>query len=315
MTGIVTRIESKDYYVLSNNDEVRCTLRGKLRLEKEWKKDKMLYTDLVVVGDYVEFSLNDDGTGVIEELPERRNYLSRKAPRIKGISEKGKRFEQIISANIDYTVCVTSIKNPKFNNRVLDRMIVAAESCETKPIIVINKIDLEKKKKTNLWHEVYSALGYNVFSCSALTGKGIDVLNDFLQNKVSVFIGHSGVGKSSILNLFSDKINQYVKKISEAWDKGVHTTVTSILFKVNDSTFVIDTPGIREIEPYGISLEDVTHYFKEIAYFSTDCKFSTCTHTHEPNCRVKESVENGKILEERYDSYLRLVESLDEEKF
>ncbi|MBU2444658.1 MAG: ribosome small subunit-dependent GTPase A [Bacteroidetes bacterium] len=315
MNGIVSRIESKDYYVFTEDKEIRCSLRGKFRLEAEWKKDKLLYTDLVVVGDHVKFSLNDDGTGVIEELPERKNYLSRKAPLLKGISEKGKRVEQIIAANVDYTVCVTSTKNPKFNNRVLDRMIVTAESCKTKPVIVINKIDLEKKKKKHLWHELYSTWGYNVFSCSAETRKGIEELKDFLKDKVSVFIGHSGVGKSSILNSFSDKIDQNVEEISEAWDKGVHTTVTSVLFKINDSTFVIDTPGIREIEPYGITKKDVTHYFKELANYSRNCRFSNCTHTHEPECKVKEAVEEGNIFEERYESYLRLIESLDEEEF
>ncbi len=315
MRGIVTRIESKDYYILCDGKELRCTIRGKMRLEAEWKKDKLLYTDLVVVGDYVEFNMNQDGTGVIEELPERKNYLSRKAPRIKGISEKGKRFEQLIAANIDFTVCVTSIKNPNFNNRVLDRMIVAAESCETKPIIVINKIDLEKKKKKSFWYEVYSALGYNVFSCSAETGSGIKELHEFIKGKVSVFIGHSGVGKSSILNSLSESIDQNVEEVSEVWDKGVHTTVTSVLFKLDDSTIVIDTPGIREIEPFGISKEDVTHYFRDVAYFSRDCRFSTCTHTHEPDCKVKEAVAEGKIIEERYDSYIRLIESLDEEEF
>lgn len=315
MKGIVSRIESKDYYVLNEDKEIRCFLRGKLKLEAEWKKEKLLYTDLIVVGDYVEFELNEDGTGVIEKIPERRNYLSRKAPYIKGVSEKGKRFEQIIAANIDYTFCVVSIDKPKFNNRVLDRMLVTAESCETTPIIVINKYDLLKKKKRDYWYELYTTLGYKVIRTSVVTGQGIDEIKNTIQGKTSVFIGHSGVGKSSILNQLDPRINQKVGEISEAWNKGRHTTVTAQLFKLNENTFVIDTPGVREIEPYGLTREDITHYFREIAIVARNCKFNTCTHTHEPDCAVKEAVEDEIIPYERYESYLRLVETLDEEKF
>jgi len=319
MKGIVTRVESKDYYVLYNDGEgdkeIRCFLRGKLKLEAEWKKEKLLYTDLVVVGDYVEFELNEDGTGVIEKIPERKNYLSRKAPFIKGVSEKGKRFEQIIAANIDYAFCVVSVDKPKFNNRVLDRMLVTVESCEITPIIVINKYDLVKKKKRDFWYDLYTTLGYKVIRSSTITGQGIDEIKDLIKNKTSVFIGHSGVGKSSILNQLDPRINQKVGEVSEAWNKGRHTTVTARLFKLDNNTFVIDTPGVREIEPYGLTREDITHYFREIAIVARNCKFNSCTHTHEPDCAVKEAVEEEIIPYERYESYLRLVESLDEEKF
>jgi len=319
MKGIVTRVESKDYYVLyhdgQGDKEIRCYLRGKLKLEAEWKREKLLYTDLVVVGDYVEFEINEDGTGVIEKIPERKNYLSRKAPFIKGVSEKGKRFEQIIAANIDYTFCVVSIDKPKFNNRALDRMLVTAESCETTPIIVINKYDLVKKKKRDFWNELYTTLGYKVIRSSTVTGQGIDEIKELIKGKTSVFIGHSGVGKSSILNQLDPRINQKVGEVSEVWNKGRHTTVTARLFKLDENTFVIDTPGVREIEPYGLTREDITHYFREIAIVARDCKFNTCTHTHEPECAVKEAVEDEIIPYERYESYLRLIETLDEEKF
>ena len=319
MKGIVTRVESKDYYVLYNDGqgdkEIRCYLRGKLKLEAEWKKEKLLYTDLIVVGDYVEFELNEDGTGVIEKIPERKNYLSRKAPFIKGVSEKGKRFEQIIAANVDYTFCVVSIDKPKFNNRALDRMLVTAESCETTPIIVINKYDLVKKKKRDFWNELYTTLGYKVIRSSTVTGQGIDEIKELIKGKTSVFIGHSGVGKSSILNQLDPRINQKVGEVSEVWNKGRHTTVTARLFKLDENTFVIDTPGVREIEPYGLTREDITHYFREIAIVARDCKFNSCTHTHEPDCAVKKAVEEEIIPYERYESYLRLVETLDEEKF
>ncbi len=315
MKGRVSRIESKDYYVLCDGKEYRCVLRGKLKLEVEWKKDKLIYTDLVVVGDYVDFELMDDGTGVIEKLPERHNYLSRKAPYIKGISEKGKRFEQIIAANIDYTFIVNSIDKPKFNNRALDRMLVTAESCETTPIIIINKIDLYKKKKELYWYELYTALGYKVKKTSTITGEGIDEIKELIKGKTSVFIGHSGVGKSSIMNQLGSRINQKVGEISRAWQKGKHITVTARMFELDDDTFVIDTPGLREIEPFGLTREDISHYFKEIKIVAKDCKFNRCTHTHEPDCKVKEAVEKYIIPPERYESYLRLIETLNENEF
>lgn len=315
MKGIVSRIESKDYYVLFENKEIRCVLRGKLKIEAEWKKDKLLYTDLIVVGDIVDFQLLSDGTGIIEEIPERKNYLSRKAPFIKGVSEKGRRFEQIIAANVDYTFCVTSVAKPPFNNRVLDRMIVTAESCETIPIIIMNKIDLNKKKKKDFWYDLYTTLGYKVIRTSVITDEGIDEIKKIIKGKTSVFIGHSGVGKSSIMNKLDSRINQKIGEISEAWNKGKHVTVTAQLFQIDDNTYVIDTPGVREIEPFGISREDISHYFKEIAFFARDCRFNTCTHTHEPDCKVKEALEKGIIPEERYISYLRLVETLEEDKY
>lgn len=315
MKGIVSRIESKDYYVFYNNTEIRCLLRGKLKLEAEWKKNKLLYTDLIVVGDIVDFQLLSDGTGIIEEIPERKNYLSRKAPFIKGVSEKGRRFEQIIAANVDYTFCVTSVAKPPFNNRVLDRMLVTAESCETIPIIIMNKIDLNKKKKKDFWYDLYKTLGYKVIKTSTITGEGIDEIKKIIKGKTSVFIGHSGVGKSSIMNKLDSRINQKVAEISEAWNKGKHVTVTAQLFQIDDNTYVIDTPGVREIEPFGLSREDITHYYKEIAFFAKGCRFNTCTHTHEPDCKVKEALEEGIIPEERYISYLRLVETLEEDEY
>lgn len=315
MEGRVSRIESKDYYVFCNSKEYRCVLRGKLKLEAEWKKDKLLYTDLVVVGDYVEFELTDDNIGVIEKLPERKNYLSRKAPYIKGISEKGKRFEQIIAANIDYTFIVTSIDKPKFNNRALDRMLVTAESCETTPIIIINKIDLYKKKRELYWYQLYTTLRYKVIKTSTISGQGIDEIMELIRGKTSVFIGHSGVGKSSIMNQLDPRINQKVGEISEVWQKGRHVTVTSRMYELDNNTYVIDTPGLREIEPYGLTREDISHYFKEINIVSKNCKFNRCTHTHEPECKVKESVENNIIPAERYESYLRLIETLDENDY
>jgi ribosome biogenesis GTPase len=293
--GRIVRIESKDYYVLSQKDEViRCYLRGKFQKEFELKKDKLYTLDIAAVGDFVDFKINEDRTGVIEKLYERENHISRKAPRIKGASYRGERLEQIIAANVDNLFIVASIKKPSFNNRSIDRLLVTAESSQIKPYLIIN--------------------GYKVFLTSIQqTNSVFEEMKKHLNQKVSLFWGHSGVGKSSILNTLFPHLNFKVKEISNYSSKGTHTTVTVSMEKVGENTFVIDTPGIREIDPYGITKENLSHYFIEFLPFMQDCKFNTCTHHHEPGCAIIKAVENGKIFPERYESYLNLLNTIEED--
>jgi ribosome biogenesis GTPase len=279
--GRIVRIESKDYYVLSQKDEViRCYLRGKFQKEFELKKDKLYTLDIAAVGDFVDFKINEDRTGVIEKLYERENHISRKAPRIKGASYRGERLEQIIAANVDNLFIVASIKKPSFNNRSIDRLLVTAESSQIKPYLIINKIDLDKHNSAEKWKEFYEEIGYKVFLTSIQqTNSVFEEMKKHLNQKVSLFWGHSGVGKSSILNTLFPHLNFKVKEISNYSSKGTHTTVTVSMEKVGENTFVIDTPGIREIDPYGITKENLSHYFIEFLPFMQDCKFNTCTHT------------------------------------
>lgn len=291
---------------------IRCNLRGKFKKHFGLKKDKLYALDVAIVGDFVDINMNEDGTGTITGIDERKNYLSRKAPKIKGASYRGERLEQVVAANVDNLLVITSVDYPQFNNRVIDRIIVAGESSHINTIIVINKIDLDKEDFIQPWKELYESLGYNVFLTCAKTGKGVDEIKSILDGKVNLFWGQSGVGKSSLLNsLFG--LDLSTGEISTFSNKGTHTTVTSRMIDMGGNTFVIDTPGIREIEPYGIKKEDLGHYFVEFAGYLEDCKFNTCTHHHEPGCAVIKAVEIGDISSERYESYLKLLETIEED--
>lgn len=313
--GIVSRIESKDYYVfpVDENKIIRCSLRGKFKKEFNLKKDKLYHTDIVTVGDYVDFELNEDGTGVINEINERENYISRKAPRIRGAGYRGERLEQIIAANIDKLFIVGSIKKPDFNNKVIDRFIVAGESSNLNIIIVINKTDLDEEDNSEDWAFLYRHINYKVILSSIINKQGIEELKTEIIGNKNLFIGHSGVGKSSLLNTMFPGLNLEIGKISTFTDKGTHKTVTSNMIKISSDTYVIDTPGVREVVPFGIKNEDLGHYFIEFKSFAENCRFNTCTHYHEPGCEIVKAVENGEISEIRYDSYLRILDTIEED--
>jgi ribosome biogenesis GTPase len=269
--------------------------------------------DIAVVGDYVDYNLNDDGTGTIYNIEKRHNYISRKAPKVKGASYRGERLEQILASNIDNFFIITSIFEPVFNNKVVDRFLVIGESAGLNCYIIINKEDLDQENLLSEWENIYTSIGYKVIRTSAKNGIGIRELEDLFNEKKNIFWGQSGVGKSSLLNAIFSELNLKTKLISSYNEKGTHSTVTSTLFKVGENTYVIDTPGVREIDPYGIKHEDLGHYFKEFVPFLKNCRFNTCTHNHEPGCAVLDAVENEKIFPERYDSYLRLLETIEQD--
>jgi ribosome biogenesis GTPase / thiamine phosphate phosphatase len=314
--GTISRVESKDYYVLPENlgIMVRCNLRGRFKKDFNMKKDKLYRTDIAVVGDYVEFAMNEDGTGTIEKISERRNYLSRKAPRVKGRSYRGERLQQVIAVNLDQVFVISSIAEPPFNNKVIDRFLVAAESSDLSPAIIINKSDLDTDGLIDAWAELYREAGYTVYITSVKEETGLDAVLPGLKGRKNLLWGHSGVGKSSILNFLFPGINLAVGEISAYHDKGIHTTVTTVMIRVDeDDTYIIDTPGVREIDPYGIRKEDLGHYFKEFKSYIPYCKFNSCTHNHEPGCAVIGAVHKEEISFERYDSYLRILETIEED--
>lgn len=313
--GIVSRIESKDYYVFPRSEDklVRCSLRGKFKKEFNLKKDKLYHTDIAAVGDYVHFELNKDGTGVIDAIEERKNYISRKAPRIRGASYRGERLEQILAANIDKLFIVGSIFEPDFNNKAIDRFIVAGESSNLNTILIINKIDLDEENFTEQWASLYRKIGYKVILTSKVSHAGLAELKKEIVGNKNIFWGHSGVGKSSLLNTIFPGLNLEIGEVSSFTDKGTHKTVTSNMIKIAHDTYVIDTPGVREIDPFGIRKEDLGHYFTEFQPFASSCHFNTCTHYHEPDCEVVKAVVNNEIPEVRYDSYLRILETIEED--
>ncbi len=295
------------------DEVIRSALRGKFKKDFNLKKDKLYLTDIVVVGDRVEFDLNKDGTGFIHTVDGRTNYLSRKAPRIKGAGYRGERLEQVAAANIDNLYMVSSVFEPDFNNKVVDRFLITGESSNIRVNLVINKIDLDDENNISEWDELYRSIGYDVYLTSAETGEGVDKLQASLTGKINLFWGHSGVGKSSILNRMYPELDLRTGSISSFTDKGTHTTVTAEMIKVEPGTYIIDTPGIREVEPYGIRKEDLGHYFPEFLPYLNECKFNTCTHHHEPGCAVIEAVEEYKISPYRYDSYLRILDTIEDD--
>jgi ribosome biogenesis GTPase len=289
-------------------------LRGKFKKIYQLKKDKQYVLDVAAVGDNVEYDLNEDGTGTITSIFERKNHLSRKAPRIKGASHRGERLEQIIASNIDTIFIVSSVLNPSFNNRLIDRIIVVAESSHITPVIVINKSDY-KVDVIDYYVEMYEKIGYKVVMTSAVKKSNLHVLQEMIEGKTSILWGSSGVGKSSLLNAIYPDLNLKVGEISKASSKGKHTTVTVKMNRIDDDTYIIDTPGIREIDPYGIKKHDLSHYFIEFNEYQNQCRFNTCTHHHEPKCAVIEAVENDEIDLERYQSYLNILESVEDDMF
>ncbi len=193
--------------------------------------------------------------------------------------------------------------------------MVAGESSHINSIIIINKKDLDEEGEIEYWKSLYSSLGYTVVATSKITNEGIDELRNLIRGNKNLFWGQSGVGKSSLINLLFPALNLAIGKISASTNKGIHTTVTSLLTKIDNETFIIDTPGIREIDPYGIKKEDLGHYFVEFKDYLSNCRFNTCTHEHEPGCAIIQVVEDELITIERYDSYLKILDTIEEDLF
>ncbi|PIQ11248.1 MAG: ribosome small subunit-dependent GTPase A [Ignavibacteriales bacterium CG18_big_fil_WC_8_21_14_2_50_31_20] len=295
-----------------NGKSIICRLPGKFKKKYHLKQNKQRVLDIVTIGDRVKISINKDGRGEILKIMDRENFFSRKAPLLKGTSGKGERLEQIFAANIDNVVIVASANNPVFNNRLIDRITVAAESSHVNVILVINKCDIGNAEEIEGWKEIYNSCGYEVVVTSVKENIGLVKLNDAIKNSTNLFCGMSGVGKSSLLNSLFPQLDFKIGEVSELLHKGKHTTVSAVLQKVNENTVIIDSPGIREFAPYGITCEDLSHYFVEFLSFQKNCKFSTCTHLHEPGCAVIDAVDNELISVERYYSYLNILENIED---
>jgi ribosome biogenesis GTPase len=284
------------------------------RLKKE-RKD----TDIAAVGDWVAVSVNEDGTGMIEEVAERESVLSRTRPGAHDTRRIAADREQVLVANPDQVILVFAVKKPRPSMRKLDRFLVVAELNDLPAIINVNKVDLlDSVDEAREMFRVYEDLGYDVICTSAKTGEGIEELAGALQDKISVMTGSSGVGKSSLLNAIQPGLGLHVNEVSQATEKGLHTTRHAEMFPLDEGGYVVDTPGIRGLALFDIEPEELDAYFREMAPLVEQCRFSDCSHRHEPGCAVRAAVEAGEISEERYDSYLRLREEhelLEEDLF
>jgi ribosome biogenesis GTPase len=304
--AIVISVQARSCTVVSESDgqEITCHLRGRLfeKLKGETKP--------VAVGDRVSFRITEQGAALEEILP-RRNALTRPA--------KGKKGEvQTIAANIDRMIVVASVKNPPLRTGLIDRFLVAAGIEEFEGVICLNKIDLiaTEEEREMLSKEVagiYTGLGYAVFMTSALDGRGVKVLEERMSRGISLIMGHSGVGKSTLINRMNPALGLKTGEVSAKWSKGKHTTTEVSLLRLAAGGFVVDTPGIRAFGIQDILPGDLGHYYPEIASLLKHCQYPTCTHSHEPRCAVISAVNAGQISRARYKSYLRILEELEQE--
>ncbi len=302
--GLVLRSTGSWYDVRSGDETVQARVRGKFRLEE---RD---VTNPIAVGDRVTMRMGDDGTGLIVDLLPRHSKLSRRAA--------GRRAnrEHVLVANVDAAWCVQATKLPSFNPGFVDRFLVMAEAYGIPAGIIINKADLIETKEhaddLAYWHALYESLGYPVLLVSAEHGEGIEDFRAHLEGKTSVVAGPSGVGKSTLLNAVEPHLALRTGEVSQKTRKGKHTTTFAELLPIAGG-YVADTPGIREYGIWDMEPEELSGYFVEMPPYLDDCKFSPCTHDHEPGCAVKEAVENDEITPERYLSYLNILASLQGE--
>lgn len=279
------------------------------RLKKEWQD-----SSIVAVGDWVTLSLNEDDTGTIEAVAERKSVLSRTRPSAHNRAIMRDR-EQVLVANVDQVIFVFAVKKPHPSLRKLDRFLVVAEMNELTAVICVNKVDLVKPEKARELFGLYEEIGYRVIYTSAREGIGLTELKACLHNKITVFAGSSGVGKSSLLNAIQPGLGLKVKEVSKASGKGMHTTRYAELLPLPEGGYVADTPGIRGLALFDLEPTEIDAYFREIAPLVASCRFSDCSHRHEPGCAVRTAVTEGAVSPQRYESYLRLREeheALDE---
>ncbi|MBA7608758.1 Small ribosomal subunit biogenesis GTPase RsgA [subsurface metagenome] len=286
------------YSVLTDGRQLQCRIKGKIL-----KLDEKVYNP-IAVGDFVELKPDPitDGTGWIHQRRARKSSLIR--------WNKKRKAAQVITANADLLLCIASADAPPFRPRFIDRLLISAEAGNMEPVIVLNKCDLGLDRSTDERLEVYSTLGYRVVRCSALTGEGIPELRKAIADRLAVFAGQSGAGKSSLLNCLDPDLRLKVREISRKHNRGVHTTSYSVMLKLKNGLTLIDTPGIREFELVGIKPEELYHYFRDLARYAPQCAYYACLHIDEPGCAVRNALAEGKIHTDRYESYLRLYDNL-----
>lgn len=298
--GRVIRAQSGFFFVQEDEQIYRCQIRGRL---KQGQKTG----DIVAVGDWVQYSKIDDQEGMIEEVEPRINMIYRMDPRPQG------EYRQIIIANLDQAVFVFAAAQPEPRLRMLDRFLVMAEKEKIFAIIVANKVDLTGLEKAREYFQRYEKIGYPIHYTSALSGKNIDKLKESLADKVTLFAGPSGAGKTSLLNAIQPGLGLEVREVSHATQKGKHTTVVRKMVPLEMGGYLTDTPGLKALDLWDTEPEEVDGYFPELRALVPECRFSDCTHIHEPGCAVKAALEAGEINQERYESYLRMRE-VEEDK-
>lgn len=283
------------------------------RMKGIFKIDEITSTNPVAVGDKVIIEPEQDSgnSAIITAIEDRTNYINRQSPRVK-------HQHHIVAANIDQSILVATLKEPRTSTGFIDRFLVASEMFHVPALIVFNKSDLYRKKEMEKFHllnEIYSGIGYGVFLVSATEEKGIDEFRKILFGKTSLLSGHSGVGKSSLLNKILPNLNLKTKEVSDWSGKGMHTTTFAEMFDLPGGGRIIDTPGMREFGLVHVEKRELSHYFPEMRDILNDCQFNNCMHINEPDCAIKEAVRQGKVHEDRYVSYVNILETIEEDRY
>lgn len=300
--GQVIKTTGSWYTVRPDNQgakNLECKIKGNYRIKG------IRATNPVAVGDYVEFLINDDETGVINKIEERKNYIIRRS------SNLSKQY-QLIASNVDQAWLVISLISPKTLPEFIDRFLVSAEAYRIPVNIIINKTDLldkELKIDLEIITDLYTSIGYPCFAVSAKNKDGIDSIRNEMKGNLNVFSGNSGVGKSTLINVIDPVLNIKTANISKAHQTGKHTTTFAEMHKLDFGGYIIDTPGIKGFGLIDFDKEELFHFFPEIFKASHDCKFHNCLHLNEPGCAVIKAVENYQIFETRYISYLKMLEA------
>ena len=306
MRGLVIRNTGSWYDVRTDAGEVfACKVKGNFRLRG------IRSTNPVAVGDVVEVRPGTDGTALITEIHDRRNYIIRRASNLSAQSH-------IIAANIDVACLLATVAHPEVSLTFVDRFLASAEAYRVPVMIIYNKVDLYDEDQRRLLDAIfvlYRSLGYTCHAISAQTGEGVAALRADLEGRTALFSGNSGVGKSTLLNLLAPDAHARTAELSAAHDQGQHATTFSEMYDLEDGGHIIDTPGIRGFGTFDFERAEVGHYFREIFEVGRSCRFQDCTHTHEPGCAVLAALDRREIALSRYHSYLSMLDDKDEGKY
>lgn len=306
MRGTVVKNTGSWYTVLTEDGRtIESKIKGNFRLRG------IRSTNPVAVGDHVHIEMNQEGTAFITEIDDRRNYIIRR-------SQNLSKQSHIIAANVDQAFLVVTVSHPETSTTFIDRFLASAEAYSVPVALIFNKHDLldaDERRYQKMMVTLYETIGYECRTVCAATGEGVEALRPLLKDKVTLLSGNSGVGKSTLINLLIPGSNQKVAEISDAHDTGMHTTTFSEMLALPGGGYLIDTPGIKGFGTFDMEPEEITSYFREIFRFSRDCRFSNCTHTHEPGCAVIQAVKDHYIAESRYQSYLSMLQDKDEGKY
>lgn len=303
--------KSTGSWYLAKNEAGRfynCRIKGRFKMDKE-----ITSTNPIAVGDVVNIEVEDieEESAMITEILQRKNYIVRSSPH-------HKKHIHIVASNLDQSLIIATLKDPRTSTGFIDRYLVTCEAYHIPAIIVFNKadtLDEEDKLHYDFLYDLYTQVGYPVYLIAAELGQGLDVMKDLLKDKVSLFTGHSGVGKSTLINQLIPDMDIRVQEVSAWSGKGMHTTTFAEMHDLPGGGQIIDTPGIRELGVVNISRQELSGYYPEMKKVLVHCKYNNCLHFNEPGCAVKEAVNQQEISVERYANYLKIYETIDDKNY